>query len=158
MFFSLFFIVYLIRSRMFQMQIFLHIVVRASLFLSTPSAHFQQSACVCVEFHFKQLWSVIPQLSQNRSRLRCFSSFLKNFFKYAQVEQTCVLSNLFFSRNQPATIDMLKNILVTVQRRIQEACRIEEDLFAVVVNEKLKNVHSCFKTLFQMWQGSWVCP
>ena len=30
-----------------------------------------------------KLWSVIPQLSQNRPRLRCLSSFLKNFFKYA---------------------------------------------------------------------------
>ena len=90
---------------------------------STTSADFQQS--VCVEFHFKQAVVCNTTTFTKQILSQMFSSFLKNFLKYVQTEQACVLSNLF-SRKQPATLDILQNKLITVQRQIQEFCRIEE--------------------------------
>ena len=82
-FMLLFLVVYIIQSRLFETQILLHIVVGACW-----NKHLWQisSKTSVLNFTLSKLWSVILQLSQNRARLRCFSVFLKNFFKYAQVE------------------------------------------------------------------------
>ena len=43
---------------------------------------------------------------------------------YRQSKLACLV--IFLSRKQPATLDILQNKLIIVQRQIQEYCRIEE--------------------------------
>ena len=110
----------------------------------TPSADFYQS--VCVEFHLSKLWSVIPQLSQNRPRFRCFSSFLKNFSNmHRQSKLACLV--IFFSRHQSATLDIYKTNSSQPKDKSRNLATLKKDLFATVVNEKLKIVHSSLETL-----------
>ena len=61
---------------------------------------------------------------------------------------------MFFSRHQPAALDMLQNKLVRVKDGSRNPSTLKKDLFATVVNEK---------RLFQnfvsdIWQGSRVRP
>ena len=53
--------------------------------ISYRNQRFQQisSKVYVLNFTLSKLWSVIPQISQNRIHRRSFSSFLKNFFEYA---------------------------------------------------------------------------
>ena len=64
---------------------------------------------------------------------------------YRQSKLACLV--IFLSRKQPATLDILQNKLIIVQRQIQESCRIEEIFPCEKSKGKTKNVHSCLKTL-----------
>ena len=67
----------------------------------------------------------MPQLSQNRPSLRCSLAFSKTFSNVHRQSKLASLA-IFFSRKQPATLGILQNKLITVQRQIREPCSIEE--------------------------------
>ena len=71
-------------------------------------------------FTLSNLWDVIPQLPQNRPRHRCFPRFFEYFFEIYIGR----ISSSFLAGTKPASLDMLQNGLVKVQRWIQEPCHI----------------------------------
>ena len=147
-FLFLFLVVYTIQSRMFETQIFLYIVMEAFFILYCCNQHLQEisSKASVLIFTLRKLRSIISQPSQNRPRLRCFSSFLKNLFNYTYLEQACVLSILF--QQAPAGCsDILTKQTRHSTKTDLETLPEEKDLFATVVNEEPKNVHSCLKML-----------
>ena len=130
---------------MFEMQIFLHIVWELFDLLmlrSILSADFQRS--VCVEFHFNQavvcnptnftkqnpsqmllqLSQKLPQICVGRASLRAFLAGTSRLLL------TC------YKTNQSQPKDGSRNLAT-----------LKKDVFVTVVNEKLKNVYSCLKTL-----------
>ena len=116
--------VYISQSRLFETHIFLYIVMRAFFiffyFLSWKQHLPQISSKVSLlDFNFSKLWFVIPQFSQTRPARDVFLVF-SNTFKNKIRQNKLVGLFIFFSRNHPSTLDMLKNELITVQRRIQE--------------------------------------
>ena len=93
-----------------------------------------------------KLWFLMTQLLQNRPSLRCSLAFSKTFSNMHRQSKLASLV-IFFSRKQPATLGILQANSSQSQDRSENAAALNKDLLATEVIEKLKNVHSCFKTL-----------
>ena len=76
-------VVDIIQLQLLAMQIFLHTVNVAFLSLNASINNFGRFLAKLLSWISLEvsLWSVSLQFSQNKSRFRCFFSFLKNFFK-----------------------------------------------------------------------------
>ena len=64
---------------------------------------------------------------------------------HGQSKLACLV--IFFSRHQSATLDIYKTNSSQPKDKSRNLATLKKDLFATVVNEKLKIVHSCLETL-----------
>ena len=135
------------------MQIFLHITVGAFVSLNAAinnSIRILANCICCISFE-----AVRSRSSHNFHKKDSASDVSLVFSKtFSNMHRQSKVSSLviFFSRYQPATLYMLQNELVTVQRRIQKLWHIEKrsllDSSGKEENENLEKVHFCFKPLF----------
>ena len=104
-------------------------------------------------YTLSKLCSVIPQLSQNSPRHKCFSSFLKDFLKYAQVEHAFMLS----SPSQQAPGDYSRHIAKKDSSQSKDGSSnltaLKKGFFLTVVNKKLKTFIIVSKSLFYLHQA-----